>query len=145
MTENELLATIASNAWEVLQTQSAPTEGGMTHKALAICKPNGSVLLRQWVRYYVRPDGTCYWQDADPFATPAIQPDTFNNQLMAAIDALVSAGQIKAGYIERQNDYSETAVVAVVATDNTTKLYHVYKDASGVFQKTAITGAYPIG
>jgi hypothetical protein len=145
MTENELLATIASNGWEVLQTQSAPTEGGMTHKALAICKPNRNVLLRQWARYYVRPDGTCYWQDADPFESPAAHPDTFNNQLMAAIDALVDADQIKAGYIERQNDLSETAVVVIVATDNTTKLFHVYKDESGAFQKTAITGTYPIG
>ena len=145
MTEQEILAKVASEGWTILQQKELGQEGTganlLINKALAVFKPLGSILDRRWFKYYVKTDGSCYWQEYNPF--PAPPATSFRDELNAKIAALVTAGTIKAGYIEKTDEGTQTAIAVAVKPDNTLAMYHVYK-VGGALNITAITGAYPI-
>lgn len=144
MTETELLNKVSTEGWVVLQQKELGSEGTgdnlIINKALAVCKTLDSVLDRKWLKYYLKADGSCYWQEYNPF--PAFVT-SFKEQVQMRINTLVTAGTIKAGYIEKIDEVSETAIVVAIKSDNSLAMYHVCK-VGGVLTITSITGTYPI-
>jgi len=145
MIEVELLSKVTSEGWVILQQKELEKEGTgdalLTGKAIAVCKPLDSVLERKWLKYYLKTDGTCYWQEYNPF--PAVPAMSFGEQVRTKINALVTAATIKAGYVERMDEPTQTALVVAVKSDNSLAIYHVCKVA-GALTITAVTGTYPI-
>lgn len=143
MTETELLAIVATNNWTLQRIEIEDTNPALMRKAILCWKPVSNVVTQQWFHYFVKADGTAYWERSDPF--PAMVT-TFQDQLNAKITALVVAGIIKAAYVEKIDQINNTAiVVAVMGATLAYKTYHVYKDTGGNLQITEVTGAYPIG
>lgn len=144
MTETELLAKVATEGWTILDSKVLGTEGTgdnlLTIKHLLLCKPKNGTMMRMWAAYYVKVDGVCYWRETNPFPVATVH---FNDEIRAKISSLVAAGTIKAGYIERVDDTSQTALVVAIKNDNTPKIYHVYK-SGGVLNVTEVTGTYPL-
>ena len=147
MTETELINKVGTEGWTIIETKTLGEEGTgdnlLTIIALLTVKQSGDMLLRQWLNYYKKVDGTCIWREHDPF--PAPQAVSFGQRVNAKITALVAAATIKAAYAEKIDESSETALVVAVKTDNTFQAYHVWADASDVIQIQALTGTYPIG
>lgn len=146
MTESELLALVTSNGWTIIESKQIGQEGTgdnlLAIMALLTVKPVNGVMLRQWLNYYKKLNGTCIWRENNPF--PASPVVTFYDKVSAKINALVAAGTIKAGYVEKSNEIAKTALVVAVGTSNDFKPYHVWEDASQVIQVVALTGTYPI-
>lgn len=146
MTETELLAKVATEGWTIIETKTLGQEGTgdnlLTIIALLTVKPEGSIMHRQWLNYYKKIDGSCLWRENNPF--PSVPSTTFYDKVSTKINALVAAGTIKAGYIEKFNEAAKTALVVAVGSANDFKPYHVWEDASQVIQVVALTGTYPI-
>jgi len=143
MTEADILTKVTQEGWSVVEIKTVTQEGNLTVKGLLLVKPQDSYMLRQWVNYYVKPDGTCYWREVNPFPSPVTPTESFSQKVSAKINALVSTGTIKAGYIERINESGETALVVVVKNDGSLGAYHVYKSGEDL-AITPVTGTYPI-
>jgi len=145
MTEAEILAKVTTAGWTINETKTLGQEGAgdnlLTIKALLLTKPEGSFMRRQWVNYYMKTDGSCAWREYDPF--PAAPATSFGEEVRNKIVALVAAATIKAGYVEKMDETSQTALVVAVKADNTFAPYHVCKVA-GALTITAVTGTYPI-
>ena len=145
MTEQEILDKVATEGWTIIETKTLGQEGTgdnlLVIKGLLLCKPQNSFMLRQWVNYYLKIDGSCYWREYDPFPAPHVA--TFSQEVNAKIVALVAAGTIKAGYVERSDMASQTALVVAIKPDNSLAMYHVCKVGEEL-TITAITGTYPI-
>jgi len=146
MTEVEILAKVATAGWTIVYSQVLNQEGSgtnaLTLKCLYITKPQDSVMRWQKVNYFLKVDDTCYWQNHDPFYVE-IPIVSFGQKVQNKIAALVAAATIKAGYIEKIDEASQTALVVVVKPDNTFAPYHVYT-VGEVLTVTPLTGIYPI-
>jgi len=144
MTEAELLTKVATAGWTIIESKTLGAEGTgdnlLTVKALLLVKPEGDAYLRQWENYYQRVDGKCAWREHDPFR---VAPVDFSQQVRNKISNPVAAGTIKAGYLERVDINSETALAVVIKPDDSLAMYHVCK-VGGEPQITPITGSYPI-
>lgn len=149
MTEVDLLNKIAAEGWSIIEQRTVGDEGsGDSHlvtKRLMVFKPESGVIVRREIFYNVKADGSCYWLRDDPFPTYPPPSPVFTDTVSSKINALISAGTIKAGYIERFNEAAKTAVVVAVTISNEFKVYHVWQDASQTIQVVALTGTYPIG
>ena len=146
MTETELLNKVTDGGWVVIETKELGHEGTgdnlLVIKGLLLCKLQDGVMLRQWANYYLKIDGTAYWREHDPF--PPARLTTFDSEVRTAISGYITAGQIKAGYIEKVNSTDETAIVVVIMADDSIKMFHIYKDTSDNVQREEITGNYPL-
>ena len=141
MIEQDILDKVASEGWEVIKTDDKlGQEGDHLYKGLLIAKPMNGTMLRKWINYVLLPDNSCYWREVNPFP---VKPVRFSQDVQAAISGFITAGQIKAGYVERLNQLDETAIVVAVMSDDTFRMFHIYKD-SGNIQRTEITGNYPM-
>jgi len=141
MTEAQLLAKVESEGWVIQRTEIEDPNPDLTRKAILCYKILNGIADQRWFRYFISGDNA-YWHEHDPFPpTPAA---TFTDELNAKIAALVTAGTIKAAYVEKVSDTDKTAIAVAVTTANALKMYHVYKDAGGVLQITEVTGTYPI-
>ena len=145
MTETELLAKVTSEGWTIIETKTLGPEGTgdnvLTIIALLTVKPEGGMMLRRWLNYYKKLDGSCFWRENNPFPTVST---SFGDEVRTKIASLVTAGTIKAGYVEKMDDSSQTALVVAIKSDSTASMYHVYK-VGGVLNIAAVTGTYPIG
>ena len=142
MNEQQIKQKIQGEGWEVVEEQTGSLEHGYTPKALDIVKKLNDVIYKKWIHYTIAPNGECYLVKQNPFPVPP-QPN-FRDQLNSRISELVSAGTIKAGYIERANLRDETALIVAVMPDNTFKTFHVQKVA-GNLHPTEVIGKYPFG
>ena len=147
MTEQDILDKIAAEGWTVLKILEIGQEGTssdlVVYKTIDIYKLVDNTLQQKLLKYFLKVDGTCYWKGSDPFPVILPSPLTFDEEVQNKITDLVSAATIKAGYIEKVDVRSKTALVVVIKTDNTVAMYHVYK-VEELLTVTALTGTYPI-
>lgn len=127
MTEAELITTLQGKFTALGVPADNPSEllsDGTTlrHKAIPCFDDTGSALLRQWVHYYVKADGTAFWQDREPKPTPLLPAVTFTSKLQQYLDAAAVAGTpIKAGTILWSSDVGRVAKLEVVTVANALK------------------------
>ena len=147
MTEAQLLAKVESEGWTINESKTLGEEGVddnlLTIKALLLTKPDTTFMLRQWVNYYVKVDGSCFWREHDPFPEKVVVV-TFRDEVQTRITELIAAASIKAAYTEKVSETDKTAIVVAITPANALKMYHVYKDAQGDLLITELTGTYPI-
>ena len=141
MTEAELLGTITSNGWTIQRTEIEDPNPDLTRKAVLCWKAEDSVVNQKWFHYFVAGD-VAYWQTSNPF--PPAPAMTFSEEVQSKISGLVASSTIKAGYVEKSDNASETALAVVVKNDDSMVLYHIYKDAEETIQVTPLTGTYPV-
>jgi len=140
MTEAQLLAKVESEGWVIQRTEIEDPNPDLTRKAILCYKLLNGIADQRWFRYFISGDNA-YWHEHDPFP---VSVQTFTDELNAKIEALVTAGTIKAAYVEKVSEIDKTAIAVAVTTANALKMYHAYKDTEGILQITEVTGTYPI-
>jgi hypothetical protein len=142
MTEQDILDAITNAGWTVIQTKEDSTSGDRIVYSVWCTQVINDGVVDKYFRYVKYPDDSCYWWEKDPF--PAPKPESFQQKLQTAITNLITAGTIKAGYVEKSDLVNETALVVVITPSDAYKTFLVNKNASGNLQPTEIAGDYPM-
>jgi len=138
MNEQELLTTLKARYAQIGEVKDSPSENFedgtlLRHRAVAVFDDVGGVLMRQWVHYYVKADGTALWQDREPKPDPVAPVLSFTQKVQAALDAKVADGTLKMAWIQQVAESQRRALVSVVTAANATRQGIVSADAQGKF------------
>lgn len=141
-TKAELVTELGSKYYKVGVPQFQQERVGMRWYVVEIYEKSadGESIIEGTVAFYVENEGeaneAAYWSRSEPKPAPA--PETFAERLQAAIDAKVSAGDIKYARVLDSNAEVKKALVEVVTNTDMKQTALVEEDAEGNFSVTIL-------